>query len=92
VQATDPLASHASWMENFPWNRLEGVALPAEQKQPVDVAALRHAGPAAVRRGLGDGNFAGRYQRSDAEMLAIWRTGVEETRALVAGPWEQPGA
>jgi creatinine amidohydrolase len=92
VQATDPLASHASWMENFPWNRLEGVALPAEQKQPVDVAALRHAGPAAVRRGLGDGNFAGRYQRSDAEMLAIWRVGVEETRALIAGPWEQPGA
>ena len=32
VQATDPVASHASWMENFPWTRLEGVELPDMQK------------------------------------------------------------
>ena len=25
VQEIDPVASHASWMENFPWTRLAGV-------------------------------------------------------------------
>lgn len=87
VQATDPVASHASWMENFPWTRLEGVTQPESQKTPVDVAALRQRGPAAVRAGLGDGNFAGLYQRSDAEMQAIWDVAVAETRAIIEGPW-----
>lgn len=34
VQRTDSNASHASWMENFPWTRLPGVTLPEEEKQP----------------------------------------------------------
>ncbi len=87
VQATDPVASHASWMENFPWTRLTGVTQPTGQKPPVDVGALRHRGPAGVRAGLGDGNFAGVYQRSDPELLAIWSVAVAETRALIEGPW-----
>ncbi len=88
VQAIDPLASHASWMENFPWTRLAGVALPAERKPAVDVAALRAYGPAAYRAGLGDGNFAGLYLRDDAEMLSLWQVGVAETRAAIEGPWQ----
>ena len=87
VQRTDPLASHASWMENFPWNRLEGVAQPTSQKAMVDMATLRQRGPEAVRDGLGDGNFGGRYQRSDDEMLAIWQVAVAETRALIMDGW-----
>ena len=47
----------------------------------------RHLGPAAIRERLGDGNFAGRYVRSDAEMLALWRVAVEETRAVIAEGW-----
>src|SRR6186997_916385 len=31
VQEIDPVASHASWMENFPWTRLAGVAMPDAQ-------------------------------------------------------------
>lgn len=89
VMETDPVASHGSWMENFPWTRLAGVAQPTECKAPVDVAALRQRGPSALRAGLGDGNFAGRYVRDDAEMLAIWRVAVDETRALITGPWGQ---
>ncbi len=81
VQAVDPIASHASWMENFPWTRLAGIDLPSETKEPVDYASLRELGPEGVREGLGDGNFAGRYQRSDAEMLAIWEVAVTETRS-----------
>ncbi len=89
VQAIDPVASHASWMENFPWTRLAGASLPADPKPLVDFARLRQAGPAAVRAQLGDGNFGGRYQRGDEEMLAIWAEAVEETRALIAGPWPE---
>jgi creatinine amidohydrolase len=87
VQQIDPLASHASWMENFPWTRLAGVAQPDAQKPAVDVGTLRAFGPAAYRTGLGDGNFAGRYQRDDADMLALWEVGVAETRAAIEGPW-----
>src|SRR5215210_8060502 len=36
VQEIDPLASHASWMENFPWTRLAGVDMPGEQKPLTD--------------------------------------------------------
>ena len=87
VQAIDPVASHASWMENFPWTRLEGVALPSEPKPMIDLARMRLLDPKALRAYLGDGNFGGRYQRADADMLAIWQVAVEETRALLEGPW-----
>lgn len=87
VTAVDPVASHASWMENFPWTRLEGVALPAEQKAPVDLAALRVQNPQGVRAQVGDGNYAGFYQRPDEEMLAIWDVAVAETRALLTEGW-----
>lgn len=87
VQETDSVASHASWMENFPWTRLEGVKYPAERKPMSDVALMRAMSPAGVRKYLGDGNFGGSYQRPDEEMLAIWRTGVEETRRVIAEDW-----
>lgn len=87
VLETDPVASHASWMENFPWTSLKGVTQPAEPKPAVDVAALRQRGPVALREGLGDGNFGGRYVRDEVEMLAIWRVAVEETRDLISAPW-----
>ena len=86
VQAVDPVASHASWMENFSWTRLPGTV--AEGAKPmVDLTQMRGRSPAAVRDLLGDGNFGGRYQRSDDEMQSIWRVGVEETREAIDGPW-----
>jgi creatinine amidohydrolase len=88
VQAIDPIASHASWMENFPWTRLAHVALPDEQKSMRDLARLRQLNPEGLRAYLGDGNYGGLYQRSDEEMLAVWQTGVEETRALLSESWE----
>jgi len=87
VQETDTVASHASWMENFPWTRLANIAAPTEPKPMADLDRLRLLEPAEVRQTLGDGNFGGRYQRSDEEMLAIWQVAVEETRALIEGPW-----
>lgn len=87
VNATDPIASHASWMENFPWTRLGNVALPPEQKPMVAVDRIRRSTPAQVRALLGDGNYGGYYQRPDEEMLAIWRIAVEETQALIDDDW-----
>jgi creatinine amidohydrolase len=83
VQEIDPVASHASWMENFPWTRLAQVALPQEQKAMTDLARLRLSSPAELRTYLGDGNYGGLYERSDADMLAIWEVAVAETRALI---------
>jgi len=88
VTDTDPIASHASWMENFPWTRLEGVSPPKEPKAPQPWSEWLHLGPKAIRERLGDGNFAGRYERPDDEMYAIWRAAVEETRTLIEGSWD----
>ena len=83
VQATDPVASHASWMENFPWTRLAGVTQPDGGKAPVDLARMRSMNPADTRAYLGDGNFGGLYQRADDEILRIWAIAVAETRASI---------
>ena len=87
VQEIDPVASHASWMENFPWTRLSGVVQPTQQKPMVDFARMRVMDPKAVRKLLGDGNFGGYYERPDEEMQAIWDVAVAETRELMEGPW-----
>src|ERR1700681_4388532 len=72
VQAIDPVASHASWMENFPWTRLPKIDMPSEQKPMSDLDHLRQLDPPSVRAYLKDGNFGGYYQRSDEEMMKIW--------------------
>ena len=87
VQAFDPIASHASWMENFPWSRLANVELPTEQKPMTDLDTIRQLDAKALRAHLKDGNWGGVYQRSDDEMLEIWRVGVEETRELLTANW-----
>ncbi len=87
VEATDPVASHASWMENFPWTRLPGVAMPTTQKAMVDVAKVRVLDPSALREYIVDGNYGGVYQRSDDDMLAIWQVAVDETRSLIEHGW-----
>lgn len=77
VTEIDPDASHASWMENFPWTRLAGVVLPEGKKPPTPRTA---ADPAGVRAQLGDGMYGGYWQRPDDDVLRVWRAGVEETR------------
>jgi creatinine amidohydrolase len=86
VQAIDPDASHASWLESFPWTRVEGVEIPAGHKPPVD-PALRVSDPARVRELLGDGCYGGDYSRPDADWQAVWDAGVQEVRELLASGW-----
>ena len=88
VQAIDPVASHASWMENFPWTRLAKIEMPSEQKPMSDSEKLRRLDPKSLREYLKDGNYGGLYQRDDEETVKIWRTGVEETRVLLTEAWD----
>lgn len=83
VLEIDPVASHASWMENFPWTRLANIKMPTNQKAMSDLAHLRLLDPPSLRAYLGDGNYGGYYERRDEEMQAIWNVAVEETRALL---------
>ncbi len=87
VQDIDPVASHASWMENFPWTRLPGRTLPSEQKPFVPFDRLRDRNAAAVRDLIGDGNYGGVYQKPDADTERLWSIAVEETRAQLEGDW-----
>jgi creatinine amidohydrolase len=87
VAAVDDVASHASWMENFPWTRLPGVKSPGGRKPMIDIARMRLMDAAAVRAYLGDGNFGGPYEKPDDQMITVWRAGVEETREALEGPW-----
>jgi creatinine amidohydrolase len=81
--AIDSIASHASWMENFPWTRLANVTLPDKQKPMSDLDYLHQLDPRSLRDYLKDGNYGGRYQREDEEIMKIWRAGVAETRELL---------
>ncbi|MFD2261589.1 creatininase family protein [Lacibacterium aquatile] len=83
VKEIDPVASHASWMENFPWTRIEGVEQPTQRKPYVPFDKLKDRGPEAVREIIGDGNYGGLYERSDEDMNALWSVAVAETRGLL---------
>lgn len=87
VQEIDTVASHASWMENFAWTRLDGVTQSTQRKPMIDLAYMRVLDPAGVRKYLGDGNFGGYYERPDTEMQQIWDVATLETRALLEEGW-----
>ena len=87
VGSIDPDASHASWFENFPWTRLEGVEQPREKKAMADITAMRRLDPAGVRELLGDGSLGGLYERPDDDVLRVWQAGVEEVRELIEHGW-----
>ena len=86
VERIDPDGSHASWIENLPWTRLPRVELPAGHKERVDVEGITD--PGELRRLVGDGSFGGFYERPDAEVLELWRAGVEEVRELLVHGFE----
>ncbi len=87
VQEIDPIASHASWMENFPWTRLPRTEAPTQRKPMIDMNRMRVMDPQSLRAYLGDGNFGGYYELPDDQMLALWEVAVHETRAQIEGLW-----
>ena len=89
IQDTDTTGSHANWMENFPWTRLAHAPAPAGVKPAIEMDLMKASNPGVTRKMLGDGAFGGPWQKSDEEMLAIWKIGVEETRSALEGPWQK---
>jgi len=87
VKEIDPTSSHASWMENLPYTRVPGAVSPDERKAPINYLRYGVMDPQQVREHVGDGNFGGWYQRSEAEETAMWEVAVQETRAILEGPW-----
>jgi len=87
IRATDLVGTHASWMENFPWTRLDGVELPADPKPTFEVARKDVLDPDEMRAVLGDGSYGGDYQKPDGEMMAVWRVAVSEARDALAEGW-----
>lgn len=87
VRAIDPAASHASWMEGFPWTRVATATPPDGHKPAVDLTGREDMTPKVFRERLGDGSFGGYYARPDYEVLAIWDIAVRETRELLEGGW-----
>jgi creatinine amidohydrolase len=81
VRAIDPVASHASWKENFPWTRV--AASPSETKPMVDAGQLRTLPPEEVKRLLGDGNYGGAYEKPQEQLDRIWEAGVLEVRSVI---------
>ena len=86
VQSVGP-ASHASWMENFPWTRLSHAPAPDMEKPLADMEVLRSGSANRIRAHLGEGNLGGRFEQDDAIMHELWQRGVAETRAALDGPW-----
>jgi creatinine amidohydrolase len=89
VRSIDSDASHASWLENFPWTRLPGITQPPERKPMADVSRMRELDPADLRALLGDGSFGGLYERPDEDLLRVWHAGVEEVRDLIENGWSR---
>jgi creatinine amidohydrolase len=89
VQSIDRDASHASWLENFPWTRLAAVTQPSERKPMADISTMRAMDPADVRELLGDGSLGGLYERPDDDVLRVWQAGVEEVRDLIENSWSR---
>ena len=87
IEAIDADASHASWMESFPWTRVSGVRAPTGEKARVDPAGSSEISPKKLRALVGDGSFGGAYRRSDSDMAAIWAVAVEETREVIGSGW-----
>lgn len=87
VDAIDPTASHASWMETFPWTRVGGAPLPQGRKAPVDLSGRDGLAEMEMRERLGDGSFGGWYERSDETMLEIWKIAIDEARELLTLGW-----
>ncbi len=87
IRRIDANGSHASWIENFPWTRLPGVESPDIEKPMFDPANLRTLDNGRIREILQDGNFGGKFFRSDEDTASLWAVSVAETRELLVNGW-----
>jgi creatinine amidohydrolase len=89
VEEIDRDSSHASWIESFPWTRVEGTEVPRERKPLVDSSELAVSDPARVRELVGDGSYGGLYERPEGDWRRVWEAGVAEAREVLESGWRQ---
>ena len=90
IQTIDPVSGHGSWVDNFPWTRLGDAPVPDDVKPVTQLDLHAEINPDRVRKLLGDGSMGGYYERDDTEMMQLWATAVQETRALLESGWSAP--
>jgi creatinine amidohydrolase len=81
-------AGHASWVENFPVVRVEGVEIPPGDKPVVPPAAMQMASPARARELLGDGSGGGAYQLDQEKADKVWAAAVALLRKRLSSGWK----
>lgn len=80
-------AGHASWVENFPAVRVEGVEIPAGGKPLVGPDAMRTATPERVRELMADGSGGGPYQLEPEQADQVWDAAVTLLRERLRSGW-----
>jgi creatinine amidohydrolase len=84
-------AGHASWVENFPEVRIEGVEVPSGRKPLVGKDELAGADPDRVRELMGDGPGGGPYQLDDEVTGQVWDAAVTLLRRRLVSGWGTAG-
>jgi creatinine amidohydrolase len=77
------VAGHASWVESFPWTRVQGVALPTGEKPPVALDELAPIDPREAKALLGDGSYGGAYDLGPERAIALHEAAVAAARAAL---------
>ncbi len=78
---------HGSWVENFPWTRIDAVQMPSEPALMHSRDLLNRLSRDEMRTTAPDGVHGGSYERPDTDMLDVWRAGVDEVRDLLENGW-----
>ena len=78
---------HGSWLENFPWTRVDGVTIPEGASKVLPRSLVQSVTSEEMRALAPDGALGGAYQRSDEDMQVVWDAGVAEVRALLEDGW-----
>ena len=84
-------AGHASWVENFPAVRVEGVEPPSAAKPLVSQDLLRTANPQRVRELLGDGSGGGAYVLEQEKADSVWAKAVAVLEDRLHRGWGATG-
>ncbi len=90
VQAIDPVASHASWMENFPWTRLANIEMPRQQKPMSDPSASISLISSGVRRKVAAPMMPSTCFALRAPTIAPVTAGFRSVQAMVTSPGDLP--
>jgi creatinine amidohydrolase len=83
----DPVQMHGAWVESFPWTRVSDAEVPQDPIPALSRDLVGRLSRTEMLEVAPDGSHGGSYQRSDAEMDAVWQAGVDEVRDVLENGW-----